>query len=73
MKKILTVFLVSLFFSEVLFADKLPVYKIATPKGSVSNQNLSVLSNLAMRMIGQLTLKLNPIGKSFLEYFTSSR
>ena len=46
MKKILTVLLVSLSFSELLFADTLSVYKITTPKGSVSNQDLSVLASI---------------------------
>ena len=46
MKKIFALLLVSLFSSGNLFADKLSVYKIKTPKGSESNQDLSVLTHL---------------------------
>ncbi len=45
-KKTYTVLLISLLFSKTLFADNLSVYKITTPKGAVSDQDLSVLASL---------------------------
>jgi len=45
-KKTYTVLLISLLFSKMLFADNLLVYKVTIPKGSVSDQDLSVLASL---------------------------